>query len=85
MKASIKFSRTTGLRLQIIVIQFGDSKRVKICWNAPGLKSQGAILVQKQWIEAVSKREKTASRSLVTLESNNVAVSLQQRIDFPQG
>ena len=84
-EASINLSRTTGLRLQIIVIKLVDSKRVKICRNAPGLKGQVVILVQKQWIEATSKHEKPASRSLLTLDSNKVAVSLQQRIDFPQG
>ncbi|KAL8783008.1 MAG: hypothetical protein Q9195_009513 [Heterodermia aff. obscurata] len=84
-EASMKFSLKTGLRLQIFVAKLRDSQRVKICRNAPGLRSQDAIMVQNQWIEATSKSEKLTSRSLVTLDSNHVAVSLQQHIDFPPG
>ena len=84
-EVTMKFGQKTGWRLQIFVTKLSDSERLKICRNAPGLKSQDAVTVQKQWIEATSKREKLTSRSLVTLDSNHTAVSLQQHIDFPQG
>lgn len=85
LEATAKFTQKLGLRLQVFVTKLGDGKRVKICRNAPGLKSQDAIMVQKHLIEAVSKRERPISRSLVNLDSNHRAVSLQQHIDFPQG
>ena len=85
LEATAKFSQRLGLHMQIFVAKLGDSKRVKICRNAPGLKSQNAVMVQKHWIVSTSKRERPISRSLVSLDSNHKAVSLQQHIDFPQG
>ena len=85
LETTAKFSQKLGLGMQIFATKLSDSRRVKICRNAPGLKSQDAIGVQKHWIEEISKRERPLSRSLINLDSNHRAVSLQQHIDFPQG
>ena len=84
-EVAMKFSDKLGSRLLIFETKLGDTKRVKICPNAPGLKSQDAILVQNQWNEATSKPEKPESLSLVALDSNHKAISLQQHIDFAPG
>ena len=84
-EVSIKFSHTAGWGLLIFETKLSDSKRVKICRNAPGLKSQDAIMVQNEWIEATSKREKPTSLSSVALDGNHKAISLQQHIDFAPG
>ena len=84
-QVSMQFSQKVGLRLQIFVTKLGDRKRVKVCRNAPGLISQDTIVKQRHLIDANSKLEKPISRSLVTLDSNHRATSLQQHIDFARG
>lgn len=84
-EATMKFTQKLGFRMQVFQTNFGDSNKVHVCRNAPGLKSQDATAVQERWIKLNVAHAKPISRSLVKLDSSHRVFQIQQHYDFPQG
>ena len=82
---AMKFTQKLGLHLRVFEAKLGDSSKVHICRNAPGLRSQDAISTNQRWIGKHEIKTKPMSRSLIMSDESHRAVRLQQHINFPLG
>lgn len=80
---AMKFIQKLGLQLRVFEARLGDSSKVHICRNAPGLKSQDATLTHQRWIGTHEVKTKPMSRSLIDSNESHRAVRLRQHIDLP--
>lgn len=77
---AMKYASKLGMRLQVFETKVGDTSRVYICRNSPGLDSQGTIALYRGWKDSHSKRNKPVSRSKVIMDGNHRITHLQQHI-----
>ena len=80
---AMKYAPKLGLRLGVFEAKLGDTSRVYVCSDSPGLNSQDTVAIYDRWMGKHSKHSKAVSRSKVIMDSNHMITHLQQHIAFP--